>query len=636
MQTRPQRGLAPGAIVIMALAATALCVGAVVLTLAQAPDAERARMAVTGALMIAAPIGVGLATLTRRRDRFAALLVAAGAAWSLTVLAESDNPTLYSVGRNAAWVVEVMVVYLLLSFPSGRLTSLPARVAMAATVALVGLLYLPTSLVVQHYPEPAPWSSCGIDCPPNAFAIGDTTPAFVEDLVRPLRELLSALVFVGVAVILAQRTYRAGPLLRRMLVPVLAMAIFRGFALAAYDAARGSSPTSASLDALGSVYVLSLGLIALSFAVGTLWRGLFAATALQRLTLRLRPQTTPQALRAALAEALEDPSLQIVYRLPDAPDGWVSGAATRVAAPRQQEGRLLTEVSVNGQPIAAIDTDAALAQDPALLQAAASYALMVLENGRLVRQLTASVGELSASRARIVAVTDRARRAIERDVHDGAQQRLVALRMKLALESERLEHDAPQTAAELELLGAEVDETIDEVRAIAHGIYPSVLSDRGLVEALRAAARNTPLRCTVEANGIGRHSRRSRAPSTSPASARSPTSAATRPGSRSGSGPTRACASRCATTTRGRHLPVPVRPGWMSRATAWPRSRGSSRSKRCPVTASSSQAGCRCADRVGGMRACAHACPPRQTRWRAPLRGRPPEDDSGQRPTGPP
>ena len=103
-------------------------------------------------------------------------------------------------------------------------------------------------------------------------------------------------------------------------------------------------------------------------------------------------------------------------------------------------------------------------------------------------------------------MTDQARRRIERDVHDGAQQRLVALRIKLALESERLEHEAPQTAAELELLGAEVDETIDEVRAIAHGIYPSVLSDRGLVEALRAAARNTPLSCTVQADGIGRHS----------------------------------------------------------------------------------------------------------------------------------
>jgi signal transduction histidine kinase len=506
VQTRPQRGLAPWAIVILAIAAAMLCTGAVALTLAEAPDGNRALAAVTGAVVIAAPIGVGLATLARRQDRFAAILVAAGALWSLTVLAQSHDPTLYSVGRTAVWVVELVVVYLLLSFPSGRLTSSPARVAMAAAVGLVGLLYLPTVLVVQHYPEPAPWSTCGVDCPPNAFAIENTTPAVVADLIRPLREALSALVFLGVAVILAQRTYRAGPLLRRMLVPVLAMAIFRGIALAAYDAARGSAPTAGSVQALGWVYVLSPGLIALSFSVGMLWRGLYATTALQRLTLDLRPQTTPGALRAALADALEDPSLQIAYRLPDALDGWVSETATRIEPPREQQGRNLTEVSMNGQPIAAIDTDASLAQDPALLQAAASYALMVLENGRLVRRLTSSIGELSASRARIVAVTDQARRRIERDVHDGAQQRLVALRIKLALESERLEHEAPQTAAELELLGAEVDETIDEVRAIAHGIYPSVLSDRGLVEALRAAARSTPVRCTVQDEAIGRHS----------------------------------------------------------------------------------------------------------------------------------
>jgi signal transduction histidine kinase len=497
--------VAAGAIVVIAIAAAALCAGAVVVTLGNAPPEDRAWIAVARGLVIAAPVVVGLATLSRRHDRFAALLVAAGAVWSLTVLAESHDATLYSVGRIAAWVVDVMVVYLLLSFPSGRLTSSPARVAMAATVVVVVLLYLPTALVVQHYPEPSPWSTCGIDCPPNAFAIGHTTPSFVADLVRPLREVLSVLIFLGVAVILAQRTYRTGPLLRRMLVPVLAMAIFRGVALGAYVAARGSAPTSASLDVLGWIYVLSLGLIALSFAIGMLWRGLYATTALQRLTLGLRPQTTPQALHAALAEALEDPSLRIAYRLPDEPDDWVSETATRVAPPREQQGRTLTEVSVNEQRIAVIDTDASLAQDPALLQAAASYALMVLENGRLVRRLTSSIGEVSASRARIVAVTEQARRRIERDVHDGAQQRLVALRIKLALESERLEHEAPQTAAELELLGAEVDETIDEVRAIAHGIYPSLLSDRGLVEALHAAARSAPLSCTVEADAIGRH-----------------------------------------------------------------------------------------------------------------------------------
>jgi signal transduction histidine kinase len=505
VETRPQTGVAAGPIVVIAIAAAALCAGAVALTLANAPADDRVWVALTRGLVIAAPVGVGLVTLSRRTDRFAALLVAAGAMWSLTVLAESNDATLYSAGRTAAWVVDVIVVYLLLAFPSGRLTSSIDRAAMAAIVLVVGLLYLPTALVVQHYPEPVPWSTCGIDCPPNAFALTDTTPAFVDDVVRPVRELLSVLIFLGVAGILAQRTYRAGPLLRRMLVPVLAMAAFRGVALGVYDGARNSSPTSASLDALGWIYVLSLGLIAFSFAVGMLWRGLYAATALQRLTLGLGPHTTPQALRTALADALEDPSLQIAYRLPDAPDAWVDETATRVGAPRERRGRTLTEVRLDGQRVAAIEGDASLAQDPALLQAAASYALIVLENGRLVRGLTSSIGELSASRARILAVTDRARRRIERDVHDGAQQRLVALRIKLALESERLEHDAPETAAELELLGAEVDETIDEVRAIAHGIYPSLLIDRGLVDALRAAALSAPMSATVDAEGIGRY-----------------------------------------------------------------------------------------------------------------------------------
>ena len=98
--------------------------------------------------------------------------------------------------------------------------------------------------------------------------------------------------------------------------------------------------------------MLSLGLIALSFSFGMLWRGLYATTALQRLTLGLSPQTTPEALRAALADALEDPSLQIAYRLPDALDGWVSETATRVEPPREQPSVVLgdgPQLSLKGE-----------------------------------------------------------------------------------------------------------------------------------------------------------------------------------------------------------------------------------------------------------------------------------------------
>jgi signal transduction histidine kinase len=164
----------------------------------------------------------------------------------------------------------------------------------------------------------------------------------------------------------------------------------------------------------------------------------------------------------------------------------------------------VTEVHASGR-VAAVEHDAALALEPGIVRAAATYALAVLENNRLVGELRRSLRELSVSRARIISVGDHARRRIERDLHDGAQQRLVVLRANLALESERVRADSATTAAALERLGDEVEETIDDVRSIARGIYPSLLADQGLVEALRAAALGAPLPAQVTADGIGRY-----------------------------------------------------------------------------------------------------------------------------------
>ncbi|MGZ4276895.1 MAG: sensor histidine kinase [Solirubrobacteraceae bacterium] len=500
----PRPGLAPGALVAAALAACALCAATAAVALAGETGADRVGAALTRTAMAAVPMTVGLMVLARRDDRFARLLAATGALWSLTVLAESHDPLAYSAGRVAVWIVEVAIVYLLLAFPSGHLSSADDRRALGATALIVGLLYVPTALVVEQYPVPSPYSGCGVHCPHNAFALVERTPAIVPDVVRPLREVLSALVLLWVAGLLIRRARQGGPLTRRMLAPVVAMAIVRGGALGAYDAVRRSDPVSATVDVLGWVYLLSLALIALSFAAGMLWRRLHATSALERLTLHLHPETTPATLRAALADALEDQSLEVVYRLSDEPGGWVDETGARVGPPPAQRGRTRTEVRLEGRLSAVIVSDAALALDPALLQAAASYAVVVLDNGRLVEQLSSAVAELSASRARIVAVSDDARRAIERDVHDGAQQRLVALRIKLGLESERVGQRSPEAAAQLERLAAEVEAAIDEVRSIARGIYPALLGDRGLVEALRAVALTAPVPCGVHAGRVGR------------------------------------------------------------------------------------------------------------------------------------
>jgi signal transduction histidine kinase len=127
------------------------------------------------------------------------------------------------------------------------------------------------------------------------------------------------------------------------------------------------------------------------------------------------------------------------------------------------------------------------------------------ENDRLVHDLSSSLEELSRSRARLVTVADSERRRIERDLHDGAQQRLVAIQIHLALLREQLEDEAPERAVALRGIEDDVELATEEVRALAHGIYPPLLTERGLAEALRAAARTAPLPTTVRVGAVGRY-----------------------------------------------------------------------------------------------------------------------------------
>jgi signal transduction histidine kinase len=176
-----------------------------------------------------------------------------------------------------------------------------------------------------------------------------------------------------------------------------------------------------------------------------------------------------------------------------------------ITLPEAQNGRWVTHVEVERRRIAAIVHDVELSHDPALVQAATTYAFTALENERLIGQLSSSLEELSESRARIVAVADRERRKIERDLHDGAQQRLVALQIKLELIAERLDDSAPTSADAVRALELEVDATIDEVRAFARGVYPALLVERGLSEALRAAGRSAAIPTVVDAARIRRY-----------------------------------------------------------------------------------------------------------------------------------
>jgi signal transduction histidine kinase len=233
------------------------------------------------------------------------------------------------------------------------------------------------------------------------------------------------------------------------------------------------------------------------------WR-LFVAGAMQSLATQLPGHAEPEQLRAALADAFDDPSMEIVYCLDD---GWVDVEGRPFVPPAAGSGRWLTVVEDGGARVAAIVHDAGLRNDDAFVATASSYALITLNNQRLTAQARGLLHEVSESRARIQATADEERRRIERDLHDGAQQRLVALRIQLELEAEEAEPADAERAATLRRLGADVEEAIDEVRSLARGIYPAALADRGLADALRAAALRSPLPATVLATGVGRYSR---------------------------------------------------------------------------------------------------------------------------------
>lgn len=183
-------------------------------------------------------------------------------------------------------------------------------------------------------------------------------------------------------------------------------------------------------------------------------------------------------------------------------------AVMRVA-PATHSGELLGLIVAERPP----DAEQFTAEDERVMGELARQVGLVLHNVRLDSALQASLDELRrhaeelrASRARIVATADAERRRIERNLHDGAQQHLVALSVKLRLVRQLADADLEQAKEMLQQLGTDVQETLHELRALAHGIFPPLLADRGLPEALRAAAGRAVLPTDVEAEGIGRYS----------------------------------------------------------------------------------------------------------------------------------
>ena len=479
----------------IAVMGVALCAITAAITASGNTSQDAWLEAVARATTVGAPIAVGLyAWRLPSFGRFGALLITLGVVVFVATLAESSSPVLHAIGRISGYVAEPLLIYLILTFPSGRLTGRVDRALMGMLLILAVTLFLPTALLVERYPEPSTWTACHGGCPDNAFMVTASEPALVEDFVRPLREILLILLFIAVTVRVAMRVRGASHLMRRTLAPVLGAAVLRLVSYAALLSLRRIAPDSEVLDVAIWSLPLGVAVLAAAFLLGLArWR-LFIASAMQRLATRLSSHPKPEDLRSALAEAFDDPSLEIIYWLDDL-GVWADAVGRPVRPPPEGSGRCLTEIRDDGKRIAAVVHDEALRDERGFIDAATAYAVMTLDNHRLAAEAANLITEVQDSRARIQATADDERRRIERDLHDGAQQRLVALRIKLELAAERF--DGSSGAELLRQLGAEVGGALDEVRSLARGIYPSPLADWGLVQGLRSAAMQAALPTTV-------------------------------------------------------------------------------------------------------------------------------------------
>ncbi len=449
--------------------------------------------ALARAVWVLAPIGTGIYVWTfHSRRRLAGVLLATGFAAALLLLNGSADPALFGVARILGYFAVPAYSYLMLSFPEGRLHTQGERRVVAASGAVIALCWVPLVLITRQPVFATALVRCAPHCPRNVFFVGASAP--LERALTLGVRFGYATLLIGVVLLLIRRAHRSTAPMRRTLAPaqVASFAFAGSLALYLASARRGG----AAEGVVGWLVIVATPAVPIALLIGLLREQLFARAALSRLVARLPDLRSHDQIRSALASAFQDKSLDILYWQARG-RRYVNGTGTPVALPGPEADTASTLVEKDGQPVAAVLHDQALSESSRLVGAIAAAAMMSAERARLE-------SDLRLSRRRLVHAGDLARERIEHDLHDGAQQELVALRVKLALAAEAVDLGAESAARMVAEIGADMESAVDDLRELAQGIYPPLLAERGLGEALDAVAWRSRSPTTVRAEDVGR------------------------------------------------------------------------------------------------------------------------------------
>src|SRR5919204_3349492 len=466
-------------VVRLALWPAALAAGGVTAALILTSDVahSRDRIAVFTLVVGLSWSVMGLLEWSRRpANRIGPLMVFFGFAWFAGRLIYSDVPLLHTIGGFLGVLFFAVLGHLLLAFPGGRLEGRLSRFLVAAA-------YVDTIVVIAI----AELFSQGSPGDPRNLALVDANRALAGALKYTVRGIGIALFLAGLA-LLAGRWRRATPRWRR----VFAIVFWTGAAAAVASAVSifEEAPYKAVGPVAAAAYLV-IAAVPVALTVDLL-RSRLARGAVAELVVQLRETRGSGKLRDALARALHDPSLALAYWLPER-SRYVDVDGRPVELPSDGDSRAATIIEREGRPVAALVHDTTLDDEPDLVEAVGAAAGLALENERLQADLRARLEDLRASRARIVDAADAERRRLERNLHDGTQQRLVSVSMALGLAESKLGSE-PEAARQIieearQALGA----ALHELREFSQVIHPAILTERGLGPALQELVLLAPI-----------------------------------------------------------------------------------------------------------------------------------------------
>jgi signal transduction histidine kinase len=442
-------------------------------------------------------LGAGLIAWWRRpTSRIGPLLMLVAAALLVRKLQYSGNSTLFTIGFALGSMYAACFAHVVLAYPSGRIRDHLERWFVAVTYAVSFLL--PVSVLIAYDPD----NACLFNCShvhrvrPESFLslTGDHTAFTATHIVQHVGGYgLAGAVFIT---LIARRWLMSSPHSRRKLAPLLLAGFaagLRSISEAVFGIVSRTNLEALTLWSIEEAVQIAVPIVLLLGLLGERLARASVADLVPELAV-----TPPDQVGVPVARALGDPTLEVAYWMP-ARRGYVDAQGRPYELPQPDSRRAVTPLTQDGEPVAVLVHDPALLEEPKLLDSVCAAAHMSLENARLHAELQAQLLKVRESRARLVAAADEERGRIERDLHDGAQQRLVALALDLRLAERSLDASDTGTRAVLQAAVDSLQTAVTELRELAHGVYPAILTQAGLQAALDDLAARTALPVTVHA-----------------------------------------------------------------------------------------------------------------------------------------